>query len=69
MTDAVDWEPPADWDASEGLLTGLEVAALYRVHPGVVSKWARNREIPAIRLPGREWRYSRKWVRENRDHG
>lgn len=68
MTD-VGWVAPDGWDSSEGLLIGREVAALYRVNPGVVSRWARNGEIPAIRLPGGDWRYSRKWVRENRDHG
>lgn len=64
------WPPPSvDWDPSEGLLIGAEVAALYHVSPQIVSSWARNGKIPAIRTPGGDWRYSRRWVRENRDHG
>ena len=60
--------PPDGWEASEGLLTAAEVAALYRVDSKTVNRWARNGQIPAIR-PGGDWRFSRRWVRENRDHG
>lgn len=56
---------PEGWDPSEGLLLPTEVAALYRVSVQTVCSWARNGLIPAIR-PGGEWRFSRKWVREDR---
>lgn len=56
---------PEGWDTSEGLLTPAEVAALYRVSLQTVSSWARTGLVPAIR-PGGEWRFSRKWVREDR---
>ena len=61
--------PPDGWDPSEGLLTTSEIAALYRVDIKTASRWARTGRIPAIRIPGGHWRYSRRWVRENRDHG
>jgi excisionase family DNA binding protein len=59
------WAAPDGWDSSEGLLTSPEVAALYGVSVQTVSNWARHGTIPAIR-PGGEWRFSRKWVREDR---
>jgi excisionase family DNA binding protein len=34
------------------LLTAAEVAAALRVTPKTVSKWARDGEVAAIRLPG-----------------
>lgn len=61
-----DWTAMLGWDGGpEGLLTVGEVAALYRVSPNTVRSWARNGKIPAIR-PGGDWRFSRRWVRENR---
>jgi excisionase family DNA binding protein len=58
------WEPPVDFDSSEGLLTAPEVARLYRVDTRTVDRWARNRLMPAIR-PGGDWRFSRKWVNDD----
>lgn len=59
------WDPGPDWDPSEGLLTRDEVRRLYGVRSGAVSRWARTRQMPAIRLPGGDWRFSRRWVRLN----
>lgn len=41
----------------EALLTPAEVAALFRVDPKTVRKWAINKKIGAIRTPGGHRRY------------
>jgi hypothetical protein len=62
------------FDASEGLLTTVEVAACFAVDPKTVSRWARaaivdeqagrTPRVPVMRTPGGDWRFSAKWVRE-----
>lgn len=52
------------FDASEGLLTAQEVAASYRTTPGTIRRWANLGRIPWMRTPGGDWRFSRKWLRE-----
>lgn len=57
-------EATPGFDASAGLLTAEEVAGLYRVEVRTVWVWARNDRIPRLRLPGGDWRFSRRWVFE-----
>lgn len=52
------------FDASEGLLTAGEVAAVYRIDPATVRRWALAGRLPWLRTPGGDWRFSRKWLRE-----
>src|SRR3546814_14187946 len=42
-----------DIDAPEALLTPSEVAALFRVNPKTVTRWARSGKLTAIRTLGR----------------
>lgn len=42
-----------------GLLTADEVAAILRVHPSTVLRWAKEGGIAAVRLPGRAVRFRR----------
>lgn len=57
-----DWCVPAGFDASQGLLTPREVADLYRVDIHTAQRWARTGRLAAMRLPGRDWRFSRRQV-------
>lgn len=57
-----EWHVPPGFDASAGLLLAAEVAELYRVDVRTVLAWARNGRIPAIRTPGHEWRFGKRWV-------
>ena len=43
---------PDDIDAPEALLTPSEVAALFRVNPKTVTRWARSGKLTAIRTLG-----------------
>jgi excisionase family DNA binding protein len=48
-------------------LTGDEVAALFRVDPRTVSRWARTGRLPGTRTPGAGhgvWRFRRSVVRQ-----
>ncbi len=40
-----------------GTLTRAEVAALFGVDPGTVSRWAAERKILSVRTPGGQRRY------------
>jgi len=40
----------------EPLLTSKEAAALLKVHPKVLERWAKVGEIPALKV-GKFWRY------------
>ena len=40
----------------EALLTSKEAAALLKVHPKVLERWAKAGEIPALKV-GKFWRY------------
>lgn len=50
------------WTA-EPLLTAREVAALFRVDPCTVTRWAAAGRIPSIRTPGGHLRYREGDVR------
>ena len=45
------------------LLTPAEVAAMLRVDPRTVTRWARGGKLPSIRTPGGHRRYSESEVR------
>ena len=44
------------------LLSPAEVAALFRVHPKTVTRWAKTGQLRAIRTPGGHRRYARAEV-------
>jgi excisionase family DNA binding protein len=48
---------PRDLDAPDALLTPAEVAALFRVNPKTVTRWARAGKLPAIRTLGGHRRF------------
>jgi excisionase family DNA binding protein len=48
---------PEDFDAPEALLTPSEVAALFRVNPKTVTRWARCGKLTAIRTLGGHRRF------------
>lgn len=50
--------PASDLTAqSDPLLSPAEVAALFRVDPKTVTRWARDRKIESIRTPGGHRRF------------
>ena len=49
---------------AERLLTPGEVAALFRVDPKTVTRWASAGRIGSIRTPGGHWRFRESEVRE-----
>ena len=49
----------------ERLLTPAEVAALFRVNPKTVSRWARSGKLHAIRTLGGHRRFRASEVHEN----
>jgi excisionase family DNA binding protein len=68
------FEPGEAFDASQGLATPEEIAALYRVKRGTVMGWGRSGSIPHIRTPGNHYRFSFAYHRshlaaERGDHG
>lgn len=65
MSPVYRWDPGPGWDPSEGLLRPEEAAALYGVDVQTIVIWALTRKLPAIRTPGGQWRFSRRWVRED----
>ena len=48
---------PEDFDAPEALLTPSEIAALFRVNPKTVTRWARAGKLTAIRTLGGHRRF------------
>ena len=50
--------------AQEALLTPGEVAALFRVDPKTVTRWAASGRIGSIRTPGGHRRFRESEVRE-----
>ena len=50
-------------DAAEPLLTPAEVAALFRVDPKTVTRWASAGRIGSIRTPGGHRRFRESEVR------
>jgi len=55
---------PEDFDAPEALLTPSEVAALFRVNPKTVTRWARAGKISAIRTLGGHRRFRASEIRK-----
>lgn len=49
--------PVADYNAPDPLLTPAEVAAMFRVNPKTVTRWARAGKITAIRTLGGHRRF------------
>ena len=52
-----------DSDAAEALLTPSEVAALFRVNPKTVTRWARAGKLTAIRTLGGHRRFRASEIR------
>ena len=52
-----------DLDAPDALLTPSEVAALFRVDPKTVTRWAAAGRISSIRTPGGHRRFRESEVR------
>lgn len=50
-------------DQDDRLLTPAEVAALFRVDPKTVTRWAATGRLPAVRTPGGHRRYWESAVR------
>ena len=63
----------AEQPQADSLLTPAEVAALFRVNPKTVTRWARAGKITAIRTLGghRRFRSSeiRGWLEQMETHG
>ena len=53
-----------DMDAPEQLLTPSEVAAMFRVNPKTVTRWARAGKISAIRTLGGHRRFKASEIRK-----
>jgi excisionase family DNA binding protein len=53
-----------DIDAPEALLTPSEVAALFRVNPKTVTRWARAGKLTAIRTLGGHRRFKASEIRK-----
>ncbi len=54
----------ADRTSTDALLTPAEVAALFRVNPKTVTRWARAGKITAIRTLGGHRRFRASEVRQ-----
>lgn len=50
-------------DIEEKLLTSAEVAAMFKVDPKTVSRWAISGRINSIRTPGGHYRYREAEIR------
>jgi len=60
---------PEDFDAPEALLTPSEVAALFRVNPKTVTRWARAGKLTAIRTLGGHRRFRVSEIRQVKPDG
>jgi excisionase family DNA binding protein len=60
-------DPHTDvWDPKMAdLLTGPEVAAMFRVDPKTVSRWAGSNKLPSVRTPGGHLRFNATVVRDH----
>ena len=58
-----------DKDKSEELLVPAEVAALFRVDPKTVTRWAKAGRIPSLKTPGGHHRFRKDDVEELRQAG
>jgi excisionase family DNA binding protein len=54
----------SDTDAHDPLLTPAEVAAMFRVSPKTVTRWARSGKLTALRTLGGHRRFRSSEVRE-----
>jgi len=54
---------PTSTTRDDRLMTPDEVAALFRVDPKTVSRWAAAGKLPSIRTPGGQFRFRRAVVR------
>jgi excisionase family DNA binding protein len=52
-----------EFDAPEALLTPSEVAAMFRVNPKTVTRWARAGKLTAIRTLGGHRRFKASEIR------
>ena len=50
-------------DSADPLMTPAEVAALFRVNPKTVTRWAVAGRLPSISTPGRHHRFRESDVR------
>ncbi|PLS76647.1 MAG: excisionase [Actinobacteria bacterium] len=57
--------PVADITQSDALLTPAEVAALFRVNPKTVTRWARAGKISAVRTLGGHRRFRESEIRRS----
>ena len=55
--------PNEEYDAPEALLTPSEVAAMFRVNPKTVTRWARAGKLTAIRTLGGHRRFKASEIR------
>jgi excisionase family DNA binding protein len=55
--------PNDEMDAPEALLTPSEVAAMFRVNPKTVTRWARAGKLTAIRTLGGHRRFKASEIR------
>jgi len=58
---------PEDLTAPEELLTPAEVAAMFRVNPKTVTRWARSGKLTAIRTLGGHRRFRATEIRRRLD--
>lgn len=54
----------ADLNVPDALLTPAEVAALFRVNPKTVTRWARSGKLTAVRTLGGHRRFRASEVRQ-----
>jgi len=62
-------EPQPSEDQQEELLTPSEVAAMFRVNPKTVTRWARSGKISAIRTLGGHRRFRKSEITRILDEG
>ena len=60
---------PTPEDQPEELLTPSEVAAMFRVNPKTVTRWARSGKISAIRTLGGHRRFRKSEIMRILDEG
>lgn len=53
---------PVEVDTADRLMTPAEVAALFRVNPRTVTRWANGKQLASVRTPGGHRRYPEKAV-------
>lgn len=56
---------PSRYDRDEDLMAPHEVATIFRVSPGTITRWARVGLLPCTRTPGGHRRFERSCVVEH----